>query len=829
MKTHRLARVAVGLLLVALGAMLVTKALEIGAIDPARADRRANHVATDLLDDWRRALVLADTRTIEFGAPGSKAHYHEPDPRLHRAANGILSRDFGNGTTAGFACGDRVHVRFVRLGDGPARVALVAVGIPADERSGQPARDQTVEVRIRGEAAAIATLPLPGSATPTRLEFEIPRSRLVRGENELEFRFATTVERTFEGYPGALRYAATFVRLEFDSGAPSPPSAELDLEEVAGLGSGPARRALVFREGTRLVLPVRLGAGRPRFVATIHVHPDDSADREPVLFARYRTVGDAMQTIVRSPLDARTRNPRDRAAVAVDVDLSTYAGTRGVLEFETPEAPPGANPLRIALVAPMIRGGETRTREADPHRDLAGLRNALTGSNVVLLLLDAAGAKHFSAYGAAKEATPHLAALARDGIVFERTTSPSSYTLPAIGSLFTGLHPHTHGVVDNGSETTRRRLATSTRTFAEWLKAKGYRTFGFVSNPNGGPEPGYDRGFDVYERLYDDPALWNEGVAPEALNDAVLRRVAAGEVKEPFFLYAHYFPPHAPYRAPERYHEGIVDPGYTGGTDGSRATIEAFRHRGEPYTERDLARLEQLYRANLRYVDDQANRLLHALEAAGLAERTTFVVVADHGEAFGEHANFEHGDTTFAEEIEVPWFVRFPIGVPFPPTRVPGPCSLVDVAPTLLSLLSVDARDFEFDGHDLAGRLFVRSIPIEPPERPIVARSAGFEARWNVRAGGFSYHEDVWTRERRLYDLIADPTESSPVPVVRNPLAEELRAQLCRFLCGGTKAGETFVPEQDDLSKAIQTGYLQRDPRAVGASAHRPDCPLLRR
>lgn len=828
MKTHRLARVAIGLLLVALGATIARKALQIGAIDPPR-ERKSSQVATDLLAEWRRASVLAETRTIAFGAPSSRVHYHEPDPRLHLEARGILSRDFGNGTTVGFACGDRVTVRFVRFRDGAARVRLVAAGILADENTGAPAQDQSIEVRIAGEEAILASLALPGEKTPSMLEFEIPRAKLVSGENELEFRFGKTVERSFQGYPGRLRYAATFVRLEFDDAGDKPIATndELVVEEVAGVGSAPDRSALVFREGTRLVLPVALGKGRPRFVATVHVHPDDAADRDIRLFARYRTVGDAMMRIADGPLDSRTRNPRERGSIAIDVDLSTYADTRGVIEIETDPPIAATNPLRIALVAPVIRGGETRTREAPPHEDLAGLRNALLGSNLVILLLDAAGAKHFSAYGAAKEVTPHLAAMARDGIVFEGTTSPSSYTLPAIGSLFTGLHPHTHGVVDSGSETTRRRLAATTRTLADLLASKGYRTLGFVSNPNGGPEPGYDRGFDVYERLYENPALWNEGVAPEALNDAVVRRIAAGEIREPFFLYAHYFPPHAPYRAPERYHEGIVDPGYTGSVDGSRASIEAFRRDGKPYTERDLARLEQLYRANLKYVDDQAFRLFHSLDAAGLTANTTFVVVADHGEAFGEHRNFEHGDTTYGEELEIPWFVRFPPKVPFPPTRVPGPCSLIDVAPTLLSLLSVASDEVAFDGHDLAGRLFVRTVPVEPPDRPIVARSAGFEARWNVRAGGFSYHEDLWTRERMLFDLAADPAERLPVSVTRNAIAEELRASLCRFLCREVRAGETFAPSEDDLEKAVQMGYLQRGTTAQ--PTHRPDCPLLRR
>lgn len=829
MSASRVVRLVIGLVLIAVGAMLVHHFLHLGALDPDAGSRRDSRITADLLLEWRRAEVLVDTRFIEFGTTAAKAHYHEPDPRRHRDAYGILSRDFKNGTTVGFACGDSVDVEFVRRARGPVRVELTAVGIPPDEAAGTSGQEQTITVRIRGETAVLAELTLPGEATPHTLGFEIPAAKLARGENVLQFSFARTVERSFEGHPSKLRYGATFVRLDFhaaDGTSPGATDSHLGIEEFAATGTGPAKAGLVFMEGARIVLPVRLGSGRPRFVATIQVHPDDVADRDIELFARYRTTGDAMASLGKEKLDARTPNPRDRASMAIDVDLSTYAGTRGVIELETDTPPPGAKPVRLALIAPVVRGGEIKTNEQTPERDLAGLRNAIKRSNVVVILLDAAGAKHFSAYGAPVEATPNLAALARDGIVFEHTTSPASYTLPSVGSLFTGMFPSTHGVVDYGSETQRRKLDDSTQTLAQRLKTAGYSTHAFISNPNAGPEPGYDRGFDVYERLYADPELWNEGVTPEAMNASIERRIASGELKEPFFLYAHYFPPHAPYRAPAKYHADLVDAGYAGGADGSRASIEAYRHQGERYTPRDLKHLEQLYLANLRYVDDQLMRLLHALNDRGLAERTLFVIVGDHGEAFGEHANLEHGDTTFAEEIEVPWFLRFPTAVPFPPTRVPGPCSLVDVAPTLLSLLGIDTGTDAADGNDLSSRLFVRTVAIDPPERPIVSRSAGFEPRYVIRLGGFAYHEDLWTRERWLFDLVDDPGETKPAPIERNAVAKHLRAELCRFLCNETRAGEVFTMSEEELERAAQAGYLQR---FSGVATHSKGCPLLRR
>jgi arylsulfatase A-like enzyme len=779
---------------------------------------RSERISRDLLGDVARARVVRDTRSIAFGAADARRHYHEPDPRNHGYATGILSRDVGDGRSIGFAIGKSVTVRFDRLSEGDAAARLVALA--PDSR-----KSQRVSLAMAGAAEPFAEIEIPPGIEPRSLPFTIPGDQLRRGGNQLELRFATTVKRPFEGWTGELEVGAGLLALEFATTAPKTEGREPRREDVAGVAELPDRTALVFHEGGRLEIPLVLERGAPRFEGAIYVHPDDSRPGGAVdVIARLRGIPAGTMLLGKARLDASRAAPRDRQALRFDVDLSAFAGGPVRLEFETSPPRDGAAPLRLALAAPTIRGGAPWPKlDRAPDLGLAKLRESLAGSNVVVLLLDAAAARHFSAYGATREVAPNIALLARDAIVFDQVTAPASYTLASIGSLCTGQLPDRHGVVDGGTD--RRRLPATSATFAERLRAAGYATLGLVSNPNAGPEFGFDRGFDTYETLYAEKELWDEGVAPEALVARALARADEGKLREPYYLYAHFFPPHAPYDPPAEFLEGLVDEDFRGDVDGTRATIERVRQGGERFSRGEFDHLRDLYDANIKYVDSQVRALLEGLAARGLLDRTIIAIVADHGEAFFQHQNLEHGDTAFSEEVEVPWIMALPRHLEHPPTLVKGPCSLLDFAPTLLSLLSLPLPLSNFDGIDLVPRLFEREVPIDPSPRPLVQRSAGFAPRFAIRMFGHAYHEDLYTRERWLFDLERDPHEQQPLPVASSPLADVLRSELCRTLCEierGKGAAVKLTPEQERMMAEI--GYLESTGPSRGVSPQ--TCPF---
>jgi arylsulfatase A-like enzyme len=117
------------------------------------------------------------------------------------------------------------------------------------------------------------------------------------------------------------------------------------------------------------------------------------------------------------------------------------------------------------------------------------------GANVILVTLDTTRADHIGAYGYAAAQTPHLDALARDGVLFEQAITATAYTMPSHSSIMTGLYPPAHGVRLNGDAA----LGDAQTTLAERLSADGYRTGAFVGAFVLDGRWGLKQGFDHYD------------------------------------------------------------------------------------------------------------------------------------------------------------------------------------------------------------------------------------------------------------------------------------------------------------------------------------------
>ena len=66
--------------------------------------------------------------------------------------------------------------------------------------------------------------------------------------------------------------------------------------------------------------------------------------------------------------------------------------------------------------------------------------------NILLIVVDTLRPDHLGCYGYDRPTSPRLDALAAEGLLLESMWSASNFTAPAFTSLFTGLHPHQHGV-----------------------------------------------------------------------------------------------------------------------------------------------------------------------------------------------------------------------------------------------------------------------------------------------------------------------------------------------------------------------------------------------
>ena len=117
---------------------------------------------------------------------------------------------------------------------------------------------------------------------------------------------------------------------------------------------------------------------------------------------------------------------------------------------------------------------------------------------------------------------------------------------------------------------------------------------------------------------------------------------------------------------------------------------EVVAGRLEP-DDADLAQLQALYDAEIRYLDSQIGALLIELEVKAVLDESVIVFVSDHGEELFDHDSVLHGYTLYEEQLRIPLMIRHP---KFPARRVSRLSRQVDVLPTLLELLGFPIPEF---------------------------------------------------------------------------------------------------------------------------------------
>jgi len=335
---------------------------------------------------------------------------------------------------------------------------------------------------------------------------------------------------------------------------------------------------------------------------------------------------------------------------------------------------------------------------------------------------------------------------------------------------------------------------------AERLRAAGFRTAAFFKNPFLTPGSGFERGFDVHEHVGGDDADGHSGgqLVGAALRWArALAHARAGGDRAPFFLYLHFMEPHLDYQPPAEFVPAEAR-AYRGPQDGSAKQLHRARRAGNAFSAEDVAYLEAMYRGEVAYLDTQIARLRRELSALGLwRDDTLFVLTADHGEQFGEHGDWEHGDM-HVENVHVPLIVH---GAGIAPRRIPGVVRLVDVTPTLLALEGLPPLPGA-EGRSLVPLLDGGTLA------PIPAVSE-LGWRWRVTGDPFAL---ILERDRaELYDLRADPRERRDVAKERPDVVSELRAFLDAHLAASERdapAPAAAKPLDDTLRERLRAlGY----------------------
>jgi arylsulfatase A-like enzyme/Flp pilus assembly protein TadD len=355
---------------------------------------------------------------------------------------------------------------------------------------------------------------------------------------------------------------------------------------------------------------------------------------------------------------------------------------------------------------------------------------------VILISIDTLRSDHLPAYGYKDVETPALDALARDGVLFERAYSHTPLTLPSHVSMLTGRLPTEHGVRDNvGYQYDAGRFPD----LAKVLREAGYATGAAVSAYVLRPETGLNAGFDLYDAGI--PVRFNDslGLSQRPGGQTADAALAwARTVKDkPFFLFLHLYEPHTPYAPPEPF---------------------ASRYAGRPYD------------GEIATADAIVGRVLAELKSLGVYDRAVILLLSDHGEGLGDHGEQDHGIFLYREALQVPMMLKLPAGR-LAGSRVAQPVQIVDVFPTLLSLVGVELPK------EAAGAFPGRSLldlrdPKAPP-RDLYAETFyprlhfGWSELTSLIRDRFHY---IQAPSAELYDLAADPGEK------RDVLSSERRA-----------------------------------------------------
>jgi arylsulfatase A-like enzyme/Flp pilus assembly protein TadD len=418
-------------------------------------------------------------------------------------------------------------------------------------------------------------------------------------------------------------------------------------------------------------------------------------------------------------------------------------------------------------------------------------------TNIILITLDTTRADRMGFLGSQRGLTPNLDALAGKSVVFTQAYSQVPLTTSSHATILSGTYPQFHKV-DYPSVPLPADLPYA----PEILRKQGYHTAAFVGSimmdPKGGA-PGFDRGFDEYDAGFHPPRSGEDRYQSIDRRGAEVVEHALAWIRKnagsPFFVWIHLYDPHAPYDPPEPY---------------------ATRFRSEPYD------------GEIAYVDSVVGTFLEQLRVARLFDLSLIAVMADHGEALGEHGERGHGIFLYDPTIRVPLLFKMP-AQNSAGKRIDDRVQLVDVLPTILEGVGVAAPK-PLQGHSLIALVSHPAAapnPVKTEDRPVYSetdyphRAYGWSSLRSLRTGKYLFVE---APRQELYDETTDPTTdhnlASASPAVSGTLAAQLTSFREQTSSSAPSPGANLDPEQQVKLRAlgyVGSGHRQTGPKATGA------------
>ena len=439
--------------------------------------------------------------------------------------------------------------------------------------------------------------------------------------------------------------------------------------------------------------------------------------------------------------------------------------------------------------------------------------------HIVLITVDTLRAGSLSSYDPTGGPTTEIDRFAKDGVLFENAVSPAPWTLPSLASMLTGLSPSVHVVTEMTS-----RMSGNVTTLGEHLAESGYHTAAIVTNELLRPDANFSQGYRDY--IYLNQPSFGGSVGARLLQatlpaaypptpwpsttDTTHRAVRWLEHNRDadFFLWVHYFDPHAPYAPPREYLPASIRPGMPVEVDPIK---EEVLLRVPPRAEQRWMR--QLYDAEVRYVDDNIGRLLDALRELGIYDEALIMLTSDHGEEFWDHGGQGHGHSQYNELLLVPLIVKLP--ETSRTGRVSAMVSTASITPTVLDISGLSYDPAGMSSPSIAPLL--TGDPENYHDVPIVSTAQMlFAPKEAVFFDDLKYIGSRHDENPSLFQLDRDPRELRSVAYAHPALIARAQRLLTQHLEASTElraryqiAEEAARLDEDTLRRLRALGYVR--------------------
>ena len=432
---------------------------------------------------------------------------------------------------------------------------------------------------------------------------------------------------------------------------------------------------------------------------------------------------------------------------------------------------------------------------------------AADAQNVIVFIADDLGWRDVGYAGSTFHETPNIDALAAAGMVFTSAYSASPVCSPTRAALMTGLDPARLGMTtiinDQGVSTptllsppdSANHLDPALKTMGEYFKDAGYKTmfsgkWHIGESANHWPE---NEGFDVNRggaqlgAPIGSPSAWYspyrnarlpDGPAGEFLEDRLTSETISfirSNTSRPFFITHAFYLPHLPMVAIQPHF-----PKYEQRNAGIKSPFPAARHLNYGVFSQSLQAVPH-YGSMVQSLDDQVGKIVAELKAQNLYEKTVIVFVSDNGgfaPFFGGTSNEPlRGGKTWLYEggVRVPMVIRAP-GSTVGGSRSDYVTRSEDLLPTLLNLTKLVPASSKFDGVNLfaADRPAARTLVWHYPHYHI----SGSRPATAIRHGNWKLIQFLEDNSVQLYDLAADPGETTDLAAARADIVSDLLQRL---------------------------------------------------